>query len=347
MNARSAGHLAMDTVWEAEATGIQWLQNLGEWLALPLTAITQLGSQTLVIALLALIFWCVHADTGARLFVAVITSGVLNFFLKTVLYGSRPYWYSAQVSGFSTESSFGMPSGHAQTATVLYGFLGVRAGRRPWLWGAVALVALICFSRIYLGVHFFSDVVVGVLLGLALLWVALRHEESLLRRWRGLAMSRAVSYALAASLVPCVLASVWQLGVRGDWTVPGDVWIGATSKDPAGSTLIGLFLVAGALFGGVVGLTLLAERGWYSAEGTLLQRASRFGLGISVVIVVRALEEVLFDGLTGLAAAVVTYLVYAGVAFWATCVAPRMFLSSGLAQLPTPVEKAPDNTDKP
>ena len=335
----------MDTVWEAEATGIQWLQNLGEWLALPLTAITQLGSQTVVIALLALIFWCVHADTGARLFVAVITSGVLNFFLKSVLYGSRPYWYSAQVSGFGTESSFGMPSGHAQTATVLYGFLGVRAGRRSWLWGAVALVALICFSRIYLGVHFFSDVVVGVLLGLALLWVALRHEEALLRWWRGLAISVLfpTRWQRPWSLVS---ASVWQFGVRGDWTVP----VRCGSEPPPGPGrihLIGLFLVAGALFGGVVGLTLLAERGWYSAEGTLLQRASRFGLGISVVIVVLALEEVLFDGLTGLAAAVVTYLVYAGVAFWATCVAPRMFLSSGLAQLPTPVGKAPENTDKP
>ena len=45
-------------------------------------------------------------------------------------------------------------------------------------------------------------------------------------------------------------------------------------------------------------------------------------------------------------AAVVTYLVHAGVAFWATCVAPRMFLSSGLAQLPTPVGKAPEDTDR-
>ena len=78
----------------------------------------------------------------------------------------------------------------------------------------------------------------------------------------------------------------------------------------------------------------------------MLKRASRFGLGISVVIVVLVLEEVLFDGLTGLAAAVVTYLVHAGVAFWATCVAPRMFLSSGLAQLPTPVGKAPEDTDR-
>ena len=347
MNAWSAGHLAMDTVWEAEATGIQWLQNLGEWLVLPLTALTQLGSQTVVIALLALIFWCVHAGTGARLFVAVIASGVLNFFLKSVLYGSRPYWYSAQVSGFGAERSFGMPSGHSQTATVLYGFLGARSGRRSWVWGAVVLIALICFSRIHLGLHFFSDVVVGVLLGLIVLWVALRHEEPLLRWWRGLTVPRAVSYALVGSLIPCVSASVWQLGVRGDWSVPGDVWIGATSTDPAGYTLTGLFLAAGACFGGVAGFTLLADRGWYSAEGTLIQRVSRFGLGISVVVVILALEEVLFGGLTGLVAAVVTYLVYAGVAFWATCVAPRMFLSSGLARLPAPMGETLEKDDKP
>lgn len=346
MNAWGIEHLAMDTVWEAEATGIQWLQKLGEWLVLPLTAFTQLGSQTVVIALLALVFWCVHAGTGARLFVAVIASGVLNFFLKSVLHGPRPYWYSAQVSGFGAESSFGMPSGHAQTATVMYGFLGVRSGRRSWFWGAVALIAVICFSRLYLGLHFFSDVVVGVLLGLLVLWVALRYEEPLLRWWRGLTDPRAVSYALAASLIPCVVASAWQLGVRGDWSVPADVWIGATSTDPAGYTLTGLFLVAGAFFGGVVGFTLLASRGWYSAEGTLIQRVSRFGLGISVVVVALALEEVLFGGLTGMAEAVVTYLVYAGVAFWATFVAPRMFLRSGLAGLPEPAGETPTKGDR-
>lgn len=328
----------MDTVWEAEATAIQWLQNLGEWLVLPLTAVTHLGSQTVVIALLALVFWSVHAGTGARLFVAVIASGVLNFFLKSVFYGSRPYWYSAQVMGTGTENSFGMPSGHSQTATVLYGLLGVRSRRRLWFWVAVALIALICFSRIYLGLHFFSDVVVGVLLGLLVLWVTLRYEEPLLRRWRGLTVPRAVSCALAGSLLPCVLATAWQLGIRGDWTVPGDVWIGATAPDPAGYTLTSLFLVAGALFGGVVGFTLLANRGWYSADGTLIQRASRFGLGISVVIIALVLEEVLFGGLTGLLGAAVTYLVYAGVAFWAAYVAPRMFLNSGLARLPAPSE---------
>ncbi|MBE2997392.1 phosphatase PAP2 family protein [Nocardiopsis sp. HNM0947] len=326
----------MDTVWGAEADAIQWLQRLGEWLSYPLLAVTELGSETVVIAVLALVFWSVHAGVGARLFVLVIASGVVNAFLKTLLYGSRPYWHSGLVVGYATEATFGLPSGHAQGSTVLYGYLGIRSGRRAWFWGAVGLIAVICFSRIYLGVHFFSDVVVGVLLGVAILWAFFRWERPVLRWWRSLALRTAALYALAASLVPCAVAALWALAVRGPWSAPQTDVIGRLPQDPVGDSLTGLFLVAGAFFGGAVGLTLLADRGWYSARGTLVQRAARFVLGISVVLVVQIVADLFLRELSGLAEAVPTYLLYAAIAFWATFAAPRMFLDGGLAQRPEP-----------
>ncbi|WP_017612918.1 phosphatase PAP2 family protein [Nocardiopsis salina] len=250
-----------------------------------------------MVAVLALVFWSVHAGMGARLFVLVIASGMVNAFLKTLLYGSRPYWHSGLVVGHATEPTFGMPSGHAQGSTVLYGYVGLKSGSRAWFWGAVSLIGLICVSRIYLGVHFFSDVVVGVLLGMAILWA---------------------------------------LAVRGPWSAPETDVIGRLPQDPVGDSLTGLFLVAGAFFGGVVGLTLLAERGWYSARGTLVQRAARFVLGISVVLVVQVVADLFLRELSGLAEAVPTYLLYAAIAFWATFAAPRMFLDGGLARRPEP-----------
>lgn len=348
MNAWTTRPLAMDAVWGAEADAIQWLQRLGEWLSYPLLAVTELGSQTVVVAVLALVFWSVHAGVGARLFVLVIASGVVNAFLKTLLYGSRPYWHSGLVVGHATEPTFGMPSGHAQGSTVLYGYLGLSSGRRAWFWGAVALIALICLSRIYLGVHFFSDVVVGVLLGVAILWAFLRWERPVLRWWRSLALRTAALYALAASLAPCVIAALWALAVRGPWSAPETDVIGRLPQDPVGDSLTGLFLVAGAFFGGIVGLTLLADRGWYSARGTLVQRAARFVLGISVVLVVQIVADLFLRELSGLAEAVPTYLLYAAIAFWATFAAPRMFLDGGLAQRPEPeAEPAPGPNPEP
>ncbi|WP_241474709.1 phosphatase PAP2 family protein [Nocardiopsis xinjiangensis] len=346
MNAWTTGPLAMDAVWGAEADAIQWLQKLGEWLSLPLLAVTELGSHTVVVAVLALVFWSVHARTGARLFVLVLASGVVNSLLKALLYGARPYWHSGLVVGHADETTFGMPSGHAQGSTVLYGYLGIVSGRRAWFWGAVGLIALICFSRIYLGLHFFSDVVVGVLLGVALLRAFLRWERPVLRWWRALGIRAAAAYALAGSLLPCAVAAFWTLVVRGPWSAPETDVVGRVPQDPVGDSLTGLFLVSGALFGGLVGLTLLAERGWYSARGTLTQRAARFVLGISVVLVVQIVADVFLRELSGLAEAAPTYLLYAAIAFWATYAAPRMFLNGGLAPHPDAApETDPDEAD--
>ncbi len=324
-------YLAMDALWEAESTAIRWLQGAGDWLAHPLGAITHLGSQGLIIVLLAAVFWSVHAGTGARLFVAVIASGAVNGLLKSVSYTPRPYWFDAQVTGHHHHGSFGMPSGHSQAAMVAWGYLGLRTGRQGLIWAAGAVILLVAFSRVYLGVHFFSDVLAGLAVGALILWLVLRYEDRVLLWWRSLATGRWVSYLLVATLVPCLLITAWQYGARGDWVVPHTEWIGATSADPAGSSLAGLYTACGGLLGGVFGFTLLYRRGWYSAEGTVTARVARFALGISVVVLIMVLEEVLFGEPTGMAAALLSFVTYAGMAFWATYGAPRMFVRSGLA----------------
>lgn len=67
---------------------------------------------------------------------------------------------------------FSFPSGHSATAVVVYGMVAYLAGglkkslKRPLVWGtAILLIGLIGFSRIYLGMHYFSDVVAGFMLG--------------------------------------------------------------------------------------------------------------------------------------------------------------------------------------
>lgn len=346
LNAWNAGHLAMDAVWEAEIGPILWFQGLGDWLAHPFGAITELGSLTFTILLMAVVFWCVHPGTGARLFAVVVTSGVLNFLLKALFYGARPSWYSAHVTRHVAESSFGMPSGHAQNSTVLWGYLGVRSGRRAWLWAAAGLVLLICLSRIHLGAHFPSDVLVGVLLGAALLWAALRWEDRILAWWRGLDTPRWAGLAVAASVLPCVAATLWHHLVRGDWTVPAE-WIGAVPTDPAGATLTDLYGVCGALLGGLVGFTLLVGRGWYGADGTLLSRAARFALGISGVLCVQVVLDVLTVRADGLAEAVASFAAYALIAFWASFGAPELFVRSGLAERPEAAgQGADENTER-
>ncbi|UHG94752.1 phosphatase PAP2 family protein [Spirosoma oryzicola] len=83
------------------------------------------------------------------------------------------------------ETGYSFPSGHSATAMTLYGLLGywlVRGRRRirsRWLVGfsAVGLILLVGFSRIYLGVHFLSDVLGGYLLGACWLMVGIALTE--------------------------------------------------------------------------------------------------------------------------------------------------------------------------
>ena len=121
------------------------------------------------------------------LLLATVGGEVVNFLMKKAVHRQRPFFEDPIV----TLTSFSFPSGHAMGSTVLYGALAaiVVWPMRQWRWrmatvcAAALLVALICFSRIYLGVHYLSDVVAGCLAGMV--WLAsclmavdaLRHHQ--------------------------------------------------------------------------------------------------------------------------------------------------------------------------
>ena len=96
---------------------------------------------------------------------------VLNGVLKLGFNRPRPAIFVPEVHAVS--SSF--PSGHAMSAAIVYGtvaYLAARLHKRIWarwlvMTAALIIIALICFSRMYLGVHYPSDVFAGVAIGLA------------------------------------------------------------------------------------------------------------------------------------------------------------------------------------
>jgi membrane-associated phospholipid phosphatase len=109
------------------------------------------------------------------LLLAVIGTQVLTIGLKLGFARERPFFPDP----LATEQTYSFPSGHASMSLAVYGTLGFIAARhlprvRPRivvLAAAGSLVLLIGFSRLYLGVHFLTDVVAGFSLGLA--WLSL------------------------------------------------------------------------------------------------------------------------------------------------------------------------------
>jgi undecaprenyl-diphosphatase len=109
------------------------------------------------------------------LVVAAVGAEVITIGLKQGFQRERPFFPDP----LATERTFSFPSGHASVSLAVYGTLGYIAARHLEtrraqvlaLVSAAVLVLLIGFSRLYLGVHFLSDVIAGY--SIALAWVAL------------------------------------------------------------------------------------------------------------------------------------------------------------------------------
>jgi undecaprenyl-diphosphatase len=137
--------------------------------------ITALGTGTVVMMIVAvsgLFLWLTQHRYSAILLLASTAGGIaLNGLLKIRFDRPRPHVISWGAHAVS--SSF--PSGHVMSATIVYGtvaYLAARLQQRVWArWTtmgfALIVIILIALSRIYLGVHYPSDVLAGATIGLA------------------------------------------------------------------------------------------------------------------------------------------------------------------------------------
>ena len=150
--------------------------------------LTSLGSTTVVWMILLIasaFFWATrHHYSVLLLWVGMIGGAILNLQLKSEFGRPRPHlfpWRTTQVG----HSSF--PSGHAMTAVVLYATLAYLIGRleptrlqrRLTLLITVLVILLIGVSRLYLGVHYPSDVLAGFVVGVAWATVCALGVEAL------------------------------------------------------------------------------------------------------------------------------------------------------------------------
>jgi PAP2 superfamily len=138
--------------------------------------ITNLGSELGYIALLTVVY-LLAPGVGRQLGLWFGVNVALNTLLKFAFNLPRPFFLDSSIgttAAHLTAGGPGLPSGHAQNAAFVWGYIALRL-QRSWVWAlAVAVTVLIAFSRLYLGVHFLEDVVFGLVLGGFLAFVASR-----------------------------------------------------------------------------------------------------------------------------------------------------------------------------
>lgn len=305
---------------------ITWLQGLGEVLLSPMKFFTFLGTEEFFLLIMPAILWCWDARLGFRIGLILLASDGVNGFLKLSFGMPRPYWVSSKVEALSAETSFGLPSGHSQTAFAVWGRLAAWLNR-TWAYILLGLlIFLISISRLYLGVHFPTDVLTGWIVGGLLLWAFLRFEEPLRKRLAATSVTAQIIIAFLVSIVVILLGTL-ALAIG---PVPPTEWIQASSTadevaDPR--SLDGMISAAGALFGLGAGGALLFAWDGFKASGAWWRRVLRYLVGvIGVAVIYFGLKAVFPDGVQ-----VLRYLRYALAVFWVAYLAPRTFVALRLA----------------
>ena len=129
--------------------------------------ITIFGEELFMVPLLAIIYWAVDKKFGETLAYTVFTSLLLNNTLKEMFSFERPIGEEG-IRTLRPETATGksFPSGHSQNGAATGGAFMIEF-KKKWLTLLLGMVIfLIGLSRIYLGVHYPKDAVVGILLGL-------------------------------------------------------------------------------------------------------------------------------------------------------------------------------------
>ncbi|MGA2488668.1 MAG: phosphatase PAP2 family protein, partial [Anaerolineales bacterium] len=230
------------------------LQGLGDWQTLPMKLFSFLGTEEFFMLVLPILYWCVDSLLGIRVAIILMLSTSLNGALKLAFHDPRPYWYSTSVHSLATETSFGVPSNHAQSATVIWGILAAYL-RKWWGWlAAVLLILLIGLSRLYLGVHFPQDVALGWLIGGLLLWLTLRFWDPVNAWVKKQNAGRQVLAAFLASLVVFLLPLIPFVWLKATNWQPPQEWAAYATQAISMQDAV---TAAGTLFGLLVGLVWL------------------------------------------------------------------------------------------
>lgn len=314
---------------------ITWMQALGDWLIAPMRFFTFLGTEQFYLLVLPAFLWCVDVGIGLRIGLILLISSGLNNALKLAFRLPRPYWVSGHVRALSADTSFGLPSGHAQTSLAIWGRVAAWA-RRRWAYLSLAgLVLLISLSRPFLGVHFPLDTLVGWVVGGALLALFLILDEPV-RRWlASLSLGGQLAAALAASLLLLAIGLAAGLpaqrrGFPQSWrSQAAHATPDAEPIDPL--TLDGILATSGTMLGLAAGAALLLRGPAFDPGGVWWRRAGRYALGaIGLVVVFYGLRAIFPYDATLLGQAL-RYVRYAATGLWVTYGAPRLFMAVGLA----------------
>jgi len=265
------------------------------------SAITLLGDEQFYLLLFPVIVWCIDYSFGAVLAVFFMLSNSINIFLKELFQHPRPFELNPGLKLCEAEG-FGLPSGHAQLSVTAWGAIAIRVHKVWFTIIAILIILLIGFSRIYLGVHFPTDVFAGWIIGLILLAVYIMARFPLEKWLSGLNLWLQLLVSMG---VPLLLLLLNQ------------------TNDAITS--------AGTLFGIAGGLVFARRYVSFSVRGPWWHRLLRFLVGFIIVLALYLGLKAIFPPDGTVFGAIFRFIRYALIGVWIVLGAPWLFRLMRLA----------------
>ncbi|MFW9912368.1 MAG: phosphatase PAP2 family protein [Candidatus Thorarchaeota archaeon] len=154
-----------------------FMRDLLPWAGAFFSLVTEMGGEIFLVSVLLIAFWSYRKREAIVLTLIIIVSVLTNYWLKYVIGNPRPpasYWY-----GDLDATNYSTPSDHAQNAGAMYSWLGAKVKTWWMILVSIILMFLIGISRVYLGVHFLGDILLGWSIGITIGLVAFYYESQI------------------------------------------------------------------------------------------------------------------------------------------------------------------------
>jgi membrane-associated phospholipid phosphatase len=341
------GNIVPESVLEWGIALILTLQGLGDWLVGPMNIFTFTGNPEFYLLILPVIYWCWDSRLGLRVAIIFLLGLAVNLIMKVAIHDPRPYWIDPRVHLLTrAESSFGIPSGHSQNAVAIWGMLVLYLAK-GWAWTAgVLLIFFIGLSRMYLGVHFPTDVFAGWGLGIIVLLLILFLERPVMSYLNKLGETVQVAIIFAVSLAIILIGGFIINSVSGSWQIPVEWGQNAAAQAPDHPidplSIDDIIVSASTLFGFLAGAILLYNRLGFNADGRWSRRVGRFLVGAVGVFILWQGLGALFDLVAAdetLLSHILRYIHYSLIGVWISAVGPLVFIRLGLAENSKPLKQ--------
>lgn len=286
---------------------IQSIQNT--FLNFLMEFISFFGDPIFYVLFLIILFWCVDEKKGFRVSMIVLFSASINTSIKNVLQVPRPYVANPSV-GIGDTHGFSTPSGHSQGSAAFYPYVATLLQKKDEkraleLTGkilfALGIPLLIGFSRVYLGVHYPSDVLLGWTIGFLISAGSILFFP-LIQKY--IAPLRASFKLLLLAIVALLLNFI----------------------GPNDTSMAGAFLGIGA------GYILLTEKGGFDAKtGPFWQKLLRVTTGAIILALLMYALKLVLPGEESANYQLFRFLRYGLIGFSASFVMPKLFIAMRIA----------------